>query len=193
MVKEDMLNEIVNKAIELGKEGVLGLKHCCMDYAKDQKINEPNRKIFYAAVDEVERRSLADLEFDISKIKFDEIEEAVGNGELNGIEGEYMPIEDEDQFAQYISLGELNGMNDDDYVDPYENLTEEELIQKLPPYFNKTNKQKKKFFKNLNKTFLKNLNSLKSNKKRKNANKLQFDLKNNVTVKFKKNELIKSN
>ena len=189
MIKEDMLNEIASKAIELGKEGALGLKHCCMDYAKDQKINEPNRKIFYDAVDEVERRSLADLEFDISKIKFEEIEEAVGNG----IEGELMPIDNEEEFAQYYGLGELNGINDDDYVDPYENLTEEELIQKLPPYFNKTNKQKKKFFKNLNKTFLKNLSSLKSNKKRKNANKLQFDLKNNVTVKFKKNELIKSN
>lgn len=48
--------------------------------------------------------------------------------------------------------------DDDDYmVEDYENMSEEELKEKLPPYWFKTNKQKKKFFKNLNKTFKQNL------------------------------------
>ena len=154
MVKEDMLAGIVDEAVVLTKEGVLGLKHCCMDYAKDPKISDTNRKIFYDVVEEVEKRSLAELEFDISKISFEELEAETEHGEMNGVTAEYSPPGEDGPTGQYMGIEEFNGFEDEDYVDPYENLSEEELLQKLPPYFNKTNKQKKKFFKNLNHFFL---------------------------------------
>ena len=41
----------------------------------------------------------------------------------------------------------------DEEYDPYEGMSEEEIRDKLPPYWFKTNKQKKKFFRNLNQQF----------------------------------------
>lgn len=49
-------------------------------------------------------------------------------------------------------------MEEDDYIDedmgedydPYDGMTEEEIKEKLPPYWFKSNKQKKKFFRNMN-------------------------------------------
>lgn len=59
-------------------------------------------------------------------------------------------------------------------VDDYENMTEEELKEKLPPYWFKTNKQKKKFFNNLNKTFKEHL--IKNQRKKKIQKKITFQL-----------------
>ena len=42
----------------------------------------------------------------------------------------------------------------DDLYDPYEGLTEEEILEKMPPYFNMKRKQKKRYFKNLTKEYI---------------------------------------
>ena len=69
---------------------------------------------------------------------------------------DYVPIEEIDRDFLIEEFGEekaneiLNGGN---FYDPYENMTEEEIREKLPPYWLKTPKQKKKFFRNLNKKY----------------------------------------
>ena len=40
--------------------------------------------------------------------------------------------------------------DEDYYYDPYENMTKEEIEAKMPPYWNKSRKYKKRFFKKLN-------------------------------------------
>ena len=202
LITTEIFPDAISKAIQFKEEGAVNLKSILMDYAKDPDIVETNRKFFYKGVETVEDRSFKELGVDISKVvldivNYDDKQTPVGeniSGDSNGVHEENIPIPPlNDMMGGYDDMHVNQFDDEDDYVDPYENLTEEELIQKLPPYFNKTNKQKKKFFKNLNKTFSRNLNGVKIKNERKNKNKLDFQLGLNQVVKFKKDQKITGN
>lgn len=111
-------------------------------------------------------------------------EEDVGEGEEG--EGE----EDEEGDEVYF-VGDDDDLEDLDgeYADPSQFLSDEEIMAKMPPYYNKNNRQKKKFFKTLNKQYL---SKLRNPRKGENGDKprVNFNLKQNLVKKFKKSQKV---
>lgn len=95
--------------------------------------------------------------------------------------------EEEEQIVYDEEYEEEEG--DEVFVDPYEDLSEEEVMARMPPYFNKTNKQKKKYFNNLNKNYLSKLGNMKKGVAE-DKPRVNFDLKKNAIKKFKKNQKV---
>ena len=79
----------------------------------------------------------------------------------------------------------------EDLEDPYEGLSEEEVMARMPPYFNKSFKQKKKFFTKLNQKYISSLRNPKKNGANDNKPKVNFDLKKNSIKKFKKQQKVR--
>ncbi len=77
----------------------------------------------------------------------------------------------------------------DDIYNPYSDMSQEEILENCPPYMFKTPKQKRKFFKNLNRKYKKKILGLPKRKIAKNKN-IIFNLNKNNTKLFKKNQKI---
>ena len=178
------------------------LRKTLLDYAKRRDISKSGRKYFYIAVEELETK-FPDLNGEIE-------ETAEINGQVNGGHER----DENDEIINHVMIEEgydahsplkdivANGgshaidymddeFDEEDFVDPYENLSEEEMMARLPPYFNKSHKQKKKFFKKLNQKYVSSLRMPKNNNGNADGLKVNFDLKKNMIKKFKKQQKVR--
>ena len=108
--------------------------------------------------------------------------------------------EETHDYANYLQEEEPSSQasydtEEDEYQDPYENLTYEELKEKQPPYLFMEEDEKEEYFIKLSTDYIKGINNAKPfsySKKRKGNNKVKFDQKNNLTMHFNKFEKISS-
>lgn len=85
-----------------------------------------------------------------------------------------------DEFGNEI------GKFDEEYFDPWENLSESEMRARMPPYWFKTGKKKKKFFQNMSKKYKKRLYDISAKRSHNNRKKIIFKLDKNQVKTFKK-------
>ena len=102
--------------------------------------------------------------------------------DLEDEDADDMELVTEDQLREQGILDE----EDEDYLDPLEGLTFDELKKRLPPYYFMNNKKKKKYFRRLSMGYL---NSLQNRKiKKKQEKRVNFQLDKNQVRSFAKNE-----
>lgn len=194
MISKDVMPDIIERSIEMGKTQLKKLREVLFSYAKRKEIETAGRKYFYIGIEEVDVRYSEVFGDDNAD---EDVRALVGHNRetsdevlnhLLAVEGihTHSHLDDHIKNNDPHHLFMADDDSDDDYVDPYENLTPEEMAEKLPPYFNKSFNQKKKFFKKLNQKYN---SSLKMPAKGQNTDiktKLQFDLKKNSIRKFKR-------
>jgi len=214
LINKDVFPDLIEKSVEMGNEQVKKLRDTLVNFAKSKDISVSGRKYFYTAIEEIDVRKsqvfgeeIEVKEVPIETIDHDVIDLTNGNGvstghERNGSDeilnhllieegvNTHSPLEDHINNEGYQHIFMADDDPEDDYVDPYENLSQEEMMARLPPYFNKSLKQKRKYFKKLNQKYISSLKMPgKANGNDEKA-KITFDLKKNSIRKFKRKQKI---
>lgn len=100
----------------------------------------------------------------------------------------------EDELIEYLIPQQEDNEEDaeleDDEWNPLKNMTFEEFKKKMPPYFLKTKKQKKKFFKKMNQDYFNMMNGEIKRKISKKSHSVKFLMDKTQVRKFKKNQKI---
>ena len=205
---------MIEQCVEMGEEAVNNIKKVLIEYAKQKEISSSGRKYFYTALEEIDVRlfQIFDRSIDTPDIDVEIIDDATEtNNHSNGNVKKYndqtskeifdylleedtvtQPLEDDNfirnENFQHVFMAEDDP--DDDYIDPYANLSYNEMVKKLPPYFNKTAKQKKKLFKNINSKYWSSLKTTIRIDTKEDLNRITFDTSKNSIRKFKKNHKV---
>ena len=203
-INKETLPSLIEKVEADLPSKVSELRTTLLDYAKRREIMTSGRKYFYIAIEEIDTK--------FPELNGNHVDESQANGHLEEEEDHERTAYDE--IVNHVMVEEgynahspledalRNGnihledfdeeeMDEDDFVDPYENLSEEEMMKRLPPYFNKTNKQKKKFFKKLNQQYMSKLKNARQDSDANSKSAINFDLKKNMIKKFKKQQKIR--
>lgn len=204
MISKEVIPVLINKVETTFTKQLIILNSTLLDYAKRKDINNSGRKYFYTAIEEL------DLKLNINGNNSDDLVLVVNDEEM--IDDDDHERTEQDEIFNHVMVEEgynthspledlvkhngkhqvINLVDEDEedvFVDPYENLSDEDMIARLPPYFNKSHKQKKKFFNKLNQKYLSSLrNPSKGNGEQKA--KVNFDLKKNAIRKFRRHQKI---
>lgn len=210
MISKEVLPTLIELANNKFNEQLPQLKKRLVIYSKHKDTANMSKKYFQTAAEEVDIKLKKNGDYpaenneeeaDHERTEQDEIfnhvmvEEGYNthspledkikqNGKHNVINLENE--EDEEEDEEEIEVEEEEEDEDfEGFVDPYENMSEEEVMARMPPYFNKSFKQKKKFFVKLNQNYL---SKLRNPKKGEAGDKprVNFDFKKNAIKKFKK-------
>ena len=204
MISKEVLPAFVSTAEGKFGEQLAQVRKTLVEYGKKKDTKNMSRKYFQTAVEE--------LDVKLRQANGESSPE-VENGDQNGHErteqdeifnhvmveegyNTHSPLEDiakgngkHHNVEDFAEEEEEEDEADEPFVDPYEDMTEEEVMARMPPYFNKSNKQKKKFFVKLNKTYMSKLHNPKKGEAG-DKPRVNFDFKKNAIKKFKKQQKV---
>jgi hypothetical protein len=159
------------------------------------KIEKKEKTIVKEPVEkekEKEKNLKVNEDIQLEEIKEEASPEDIMDMEEDFEEEEYIYLDSDNFDDRQLMMDEfgnvIEDLEDEDFYDPYENLSEDEMRAKMPPYWFKTGKKKKRFFQNLSRTYKEKLYNIAKNITPNDRKKIIFKLERNQIRTFKKSK-----